>query len=125
MGTSSSRGIDIIEIHGLFGSIRTSSISFEWGRTGVVVVWLRWSLPTSRIVCASPNPAGASTPEDSLIALWKWRSLAMVLISPLINTTVAPALSATTRTQPSRIRQILGRRPGLGGGSAGGIVRAA
>ena len=39
--TSSSRGIDIIEIHGLPGSIRTSSISLECGSTGVVVVCLR------------------------------------------------------------------------------------
>jgi hypothetical protein len=39
--TWSSRGIDIIEIQGLLGSMRTSSISLECGSTGVVVVWLR------------------------------------------------------------------------------------
>ena len=38
IGTHSSRGIESIAIVGLFGSIRTSSISLEWGSTGAVVV---------------------------------------------------------------------------------------
>ena len=70
--TSSSRGIDIIEIHGLPGSNRTSSISFECGSTGAVggvgalVVTERAGASADR-----RTPTGASARGATVSALLK------------------------------------------------------
>jgi hypothetical protein len=70
--TRSSRGIESIEIVGLLGSIRTSSISLECGRTapdGLSFGGGRSSLPTSSSVSGAPLAAGGSTALASLTGL--------------------------------------------------------
>src|SRR5205807_9296119 len=69
-----SRGIESIEIVGLLGSRRTSSISLEWGTTAWVGRPLgggRRSSPTKRRVWGEPGLTGVST----LGATWRWLRL--------------------------------------------------
>ena len=83
--TCSSRGIESIEIVGLLGSIRTSSISLECGRTapsGLSFGGGRSSLPISSSVSGAPLLVGASTFGATLTGLF-WSSASTTLLTSL------------------------------------------
>src|SRR5438552_5246024 len=124
--TCSSRGMDSIEIVGLLGSMRTSSISLECGSTlpnGLFLGGGRSSLPTSSSVSGAPRLVGASTFGASLTCLL-WRSASTSLFTSLsASTAVAPPDSSTTPSPASstRLASHQRRRGGWGGvGGSGG-----
>src|SRR5665213_2040004 len=125
--TCSSRGIGSMEIVGLLGSIRTSSISFECGRTapsGLPFGGGRSSLPISSSVSGAPLLVGASTLGATLTGLVS-PSAATTLPTSLRATTyvVAPA-SKTIPTAASATRLAIhhGRRGGSGEADSAGVV---
>src|SRR5271155_5707301 len=135
--TCSSRGIESIEIVGLLGSMRTSSISLECGSTlpkGLSFGGGRWSLPTNSSVSGAPLLVGASTFGAILTAL-VWPSASTTLPTSLrASTYVAPPASKVMPTAASSTRFAIhqARRGGSGssgpgavspgGGSGGGVV---
>ncbi len=128
--TCSSRGIDIIEIVGLLGSMRTSSISLECGTTnppGLFFGGGRRSSPTSSSVSGEPRLVPARILEDSLTALFWLSASTTLLTSPSAITAVAPPDSTTTPTAAAstRLASHHGRRGGSGGIGAGGWPPAA
>src|SRR5271166_5408396 len=122
---------------GLLGSIRTSSISLEWGTTkppGLCFGGGRRSSPTSSSVSGAPRLVGTSTFGAILAALF-WPSASTTLPTSLRATTaVPPAERSTTPSPPSKKRLAIHqpRRGGSGtidlagaspgGGSGGGVV---
>src|SRR6516165_1251045 len=92
---------------GLLGSIRTSSISLEWGTTnpsGFPLGGGRRSSPTNSSVSGAPLLVGASTFGASFTARF-WPSASTTLLTSFSATTaVAPADSSTTPRAASRKR---------------------
>jgi hypothetical protein len=124
-GTRSSRGIESIEIVGLLGSMRTSSISFECGSTAPLGLPLgggRSSLPTSSSVSGAPLAACGRMLAATFTGLF-WRSAATTLLTSLrASTALAAPESSTTPIPPSSTRLAIhqGRRGGSGGIGPGG-----
>src|ERR1700677_3465390 len=123
--TCSSRGIESIEIVGSLGSIRTSSISLECGRTlpkGLSFGGGRWSLPTRRSVSSAPLLVGASTLGAILTAL-VWPSASTTLPTSLrARMYVAVPVRATIPIAATNTRFAIhhARRGGSGGIDSGG-----
>src|ERR1700704_2463970 len=128
--------MDSIEIVGLPGSMRTSSISLECGRTkppGLLFGGGRRSSPTSNSVSGLPRLVGASTRGASLTALF-WCSASTTLLTSLSASTAVAAPDSSTTPRPASATRLAihqGRRGGsgtvssgggLGGGGAGGVV---
>src|SRR5262249_40528527 len=121
----SSRGIESIEIVGLEGSIRTSSISLECGRTappGLDFGGGRWSLPTSSSVSGSPWTVGASTFGATLTGLLCLSASTILLTSPSVSAAAAAPESSTIPSPPSRKRLAIhhGRRGGSAASASSG-----
>src|ERR1700730_4322205 len=123
--TCSSRGIESIEIVGLLGSIRTSSISLEWGTTkppGLFFGGGRRSSPTRSSVSGESALVDARTFGASFTALF-WLSASTTLLTSLSAiTAVAPPESRTTPIAPNMTRLAIHqrRRGGSGGIDPGG-----
>src|SRR5438132_2774637 len=118
--TCSSRGIDIIEIVGLLGSMRTSSISLECGRTlpkGLLFGGGRSSLPTSSSVSAAPRLVGASTFGASFTRLLSCSASTTPPTSFSASTVVAAADTSTTPSPPSSTRLAIHQRRRGGSGT--------
>src|SRR5437879_3982330 len=127
--TWSSRGIDIIEIVGLFGSMRTSSISFECGSTlpkGLLFGGGRLSSPTSSSVSGPPRLVGASTFGASFTRLLSRSASTTPPTSFSASATVAAAETSTTPNPPSstRLASHQRRRGGSGTIEGGGVAPA-
>src|SRR5438309_6070573 len=123
--TCSSRGIDIIEIVGLLGSMRTSSISLECGSTrpkGLLFGGGRWSLPTSSSVSGPPRLVGASTFGASFTRLLSCSASTTPPTSFRASATVAPAETSTTPIPPRSTRLASHQRCRGGGSGAGGAA---
>src|SRR5271166_4241272 len=111
---------------GLLGSIRTSSISLEWGTTkppGLSFGGGRRSSPTSSSVSGAPTLVDARILGESLTA-WFWSSASTTLLTSLrASTAVAAPEIRITPIAPSSTRLAIhqGRRAGSGWiASAGG-----
>src|SRR5450759_2508643 len=137
--TCSSRGIESIEIVGLLGSMRTSSISFACGRTlpkGLFFGGGRSSLPTNSSVSGAPLLVGTST-VGAILTAFVWPSASTTLSTSLRATATVPAADrSTTPSPPSRKRLAIHRRrrgdsapidpggPPPAGGGGGGVATA-
>src|SRR5579875_834864 len=138
IGTFSSRGIDSIEIVGLLGSMRTSSISLECGSTGPAAgLYLgggRSSLPTSSSVSGAPRVVGASTCAASFTGLFCSSASARRPTSLSAIAAAAPPESAITPIAATTVRHVIHQRRrggsastsetpgGAPSGEAGGVV---
>src|SRR5438270_13339473 len=115
--TWSSRGIESMEIVGLLGSIRASSISFECGTTnpfGLCRGGGRRSSPTSSSVWGAPRLAGASTFGASLTARF-WPSASTTLSTSFSATTAVAAPASAITPSPPSTNRLASQRPRCGG----------
>src|SRR5438067_9677092 len=86
----------------------------------MVVVRLRWSLPTSSRFSGPPKLAGVSPPPTCRVGL-RFSARFNVPTSPDQNTALVTAAHTKTARHPRATRQTSGPRAGSGGGSGGGV----